>query len=75
LHYFGDDNDRHNFWLDVQSPRIHSLNWGSENNKELIPPYPDRFSRYKPKVIKEKVQDCEYVVSSAVLEMVCVIFY
>jgi len=70
LHYFGDDNDQHTFWLEVKSPRIHSLNWGSENNKKLIPPYPERFSRYKPKVIREKVQDCEHVVSDAVLQMV-----
>ncbi|XP_029342125.1 scm-like with four MBT domains protein 1 isoform X2 [Acyrthosiphon pisum] len=69
LHYFGDDNDQHTFWLEVKSPRIHSLNWGSENNKKLMPPYPERFSRYKPEVIKEKVNDCEHVVSNAVLQM------
>ncbi|XP_022180429.1 scm-like with four MBT domains protein 1 [Myzus persicae] len=69
LRYFGDNNDQHSFSLKVTSPRIHSLNWGSENNKKLIPPYPDRFSLYKPEVVKEKVQDCELVVSSAVLQM------
>lgn len=70
LHYFGDGNDQHTFWLEVNSSRIHSLNWGSENNKKLIPPYPERFSRYKPEVIKKKVQDSEHIVSNAVLQMV-----
>ncbi|KAL4104178.1 hypothetical protein QTP88_019487 [Uroleucon formosanum] len=69
LHYFGDGNDQHTFWLEVNSSRIHSLNWGSENNKKLIPPYPERFSRYKPEVIKKKVQDSEHIVSNAVLQM------
>ncbi|KAL5237491.1 hypothetical protein ACI65C_004901 [Semiaphis heraclei] len=69
LHYFGDDSDQHTFWLEVKSPRIHSLNWGIENNKKLIPPYPERCSRYKPKVIREKVQDCEHVVPDALLQM------
>jgi len=70
LHYFGDDNDQHNFTLEVNSPRIHSLNWGSENDKKLVPPYPERFSRFSnPKVIKEKVEDCEHVVSNGVLQM------
>lgn len=70
LHYFGDDNDKHDFWLEVKSPRIHSLNWGSENKKKLIPPHNDRISRLNPEVVKEKVQNCEYVVSSSVLQMV-----
>lgn len=73
LHYFGDENDNYDFWLEVKSPRIHPLNWGSENNENLRPPYPDRFLRVNPKVIKEKVQDCEHVVSNAVLQMVCIL--
>jgi len=56
--------------LEVKSSRIHSLNWGSENNKKLIPPYPDRFLRVNPETIKEKVQICEHVISNAVLQMV-----
>jgi hypothetical protein len=54
----------------VKSPRIHSLNWGSENNKKLVPPYPNRFSRVNLKTMKEKVQDCENIVSNYVLQMV-----
>ncbi|XP_025406134.1 uncharacterized protein LOC112680298 isoform X2 [Sipha flava] len=69
LHYFGDENDKHDFWLEVKSPRIHSLNWGSENNKKLVPPYPNRFSRVNLKTMKEKVQDCENIVSNYVLQM------
>lgn len=70
MHYFGDDNDQHTFWLKLKAPRIHSLNWGRENNKKLIPPYPDRFSRYKPNVMEVKVQDSEHIVPNAVLQMV-----
>jgi len=71
LHYFGDDNDKHNFTLEVNSPRIHYFNWGSENEKKLVLPYPERFSRFSNlKVIKEKVEDCEHIVSDAVLQMV-----
>lgn len=71
MRYFGEDNDKHDFCLEVKSPRIHSLNWGSENNKKLAPPFPERFSRINPQAIKEKVQDCENFVSDAVLQMVC----
>lgn len=70
MHYFGDENDKQDFWVEVKSPRIHPLNWGSENNKKLVPPYPDRFSRANPKIIKEKVQDCENIISNSVLQMV-----
>lgn len=35
LHYFGDDNDKHNFTLGVNSPRIHYFNWGSDNDKKI----------------------------------------
>lgn len=70
LHYFGDDNDKHNFTLGVNSPRIHYFNWGSDNDKKLVPPYPERFSRFSNlKLIKEKVEDCEQIVSDAVLQM------
>lgn len=56
--------------MKVKSSRIHSLNWGSENNKKLIPPYPDRFLQINPENIKEKVQICDNVISNAVLQMV-----
>lgn len=71
MHYFGDDNDQHKFTLEIKSPRVHYLNWGSENDKKLVPPYPKRFSRFSNlKVIKEKMEDCEHIVSDAVLQMV-----
>ncbi|XP_060871947.1 scm-like with four MBT domains protein 1 isoform X2 [Metopolophium dirhodum] len=69
LHYFDDDNDKHNFWLKLNSSRLHSLNWGSENNKQLIPPHPERRSRLIPEDIKERVQNCEHAVSNTVLQM------
>jgi len=71
LHYFGDNNDKHDFWLEVNSSRIHYINWGSENNKKLIPPYPKKFPHLNPEVIKEKIQDCEHAVSNSVLQLVC----
>ncbi|XP_022172526.1 scm-like with four MBT domains protein 1 isoform X2 [Myzus persicae] len=70
LHYFGDDNDEHDFWIKVNSSRIHSLNLGSENNKKLIPPHPQRGSLLTPEGFKEKVQDCGHAVSNIVLQMV-----
>lgn len=73
MHYFGDDNDKFDFWLEVKSPRIHSLNWGTENKKSLLPPFPDQFCRLNPQAIKEKVQDCcENIVSDSVLKLVIV---
>jgi len=70
LHYFGDE--KNTLWLavNVKSPRIHSLNWGSKNNKKCLPPYPERLSYIKPEVIKEIAQDCEHIVSKTVLQMV-----
>lgn len=73
MHYFGDENDKHDFWLEVKSPRIHSLNWGSEHKKKLVPPHPDKFTRINPRVVKEKVQNCEHIVSTSVLQMVYLI--
>lgn len=70
MHYFGDENDKHDFWLEVGSPRIHPLNWGNENNKKLIPPSTTRFKSVNLKAIKEKVLDCEHIVSNVVLKMV-----
>lgn len=75
MHYVGDENNEHNFWLEVKSSRIHPLNWGSENNKKLVPPYPDRFSRVNPEVVKEKVQYCENVVPESVLQMVLILLF
>lgn len=69
LHYLGDENDKHDFWLEVKSPRIHPLNWGSENNKKLIPPYSDGFLQVDPNIIKKKIQD-EHILSNAILNMV-----
>jgi len=66
LHYFGDDSDKHDFWLEVNSTRIHPLNWGSENNKKLIPP--ERFLRSED--IKGKVHDFVHSVSNTVLQLV-----
>ena len=70
MHYFGDDNDKHNFWLEVRSSHIHSLNWGSENNKKLIPPHPNMPTCLNLENIKKKVQDSKHIVSNAVLQMV-----
>lgn len=75
MHYVGDENNTHNFWLEVKSSRIHPLNWGSENNKKLVPPYPDRFLRVNPEVVKEKVQYCENVVPDSVLRLVCIFIF
>lgn len=55
----------------MKSPRIHHFNWGSENNKKLVPPYPNRYSHLNPEAIKEKIMDCEHCVSKTVLQMVC----
>lgn len=52
------------------SSRIHPINWGNTYNKKLVPPHPDRFSRINIKAIREKVDNCEHVVSNAVLQMV-----
>jgi len=70
LHYFDEDNDEHDFWFKVNSSRLHSLNWGSENNKKLIPPHPEKLSHLIPGDIKEKVQNCAHAVSNTVLQMV-----
>lgn len=70
MHYLGDENDNHDFWLEVRSSRIHPINWGSKNNKKQSPPHPDRFSRVNLKLIQEKVKNCEHIVSNAVLQMV-----
>ncbi|VVC28864.1 SLED domain,Mbt repeat [Cinara cedri] len=67
LHYIGDKNNKHDFWLELKSSRIHPLNWGSKNYKKLVPPCPDRFLRkgvpiyniFKPGMFVE-VQDKEY---------------
>lgn len=70
MHYIGDDNDEHDFWLELNSSRIHCLNWGSENNKELTPPRFMKRPRLIPEAIKEKVQNCGNSVSNTVLQMV-----
>ncbi|XP_029347573.1 scm-like with four MBT domains protein 2 [Acyrthosiphon pisum] len=69
LHYFGDEKNTLELTVNVKSPRIHSLNWGSKNNKKCILPYPERMSYIKPEIIKEKAQDCEQIVSNVVLQM------
>ncbi|XP_050534831.1 MBT domain-containing protein 1-like isoform X2 [Daktulosphaira vitifoliae] len=69
LRYYGDESDTNDFWIVVKSPRIHNLNWGNENGKELIPPHPERFQRVNLKVMKEKVLDCEHIVSEKVLQL------
>jgi len=75
LNYFGDERNTLRLTINLKSSRIHSLNWGSKNNKKCIPPYPERLSYIKPEVIKEKAQDCEQIVSNVVLQMVyiCII--
>ncbi|VVC29794.1 SLED domain,Zinc finger, C2CH-type,Sterile alpha motif/pointed domain,Mbt repeat [Cinara cedri] len=69
LHYIGDKNDEHDFWIELNSSRIHPLNWGNENNKKLLPPCPDRFLQINLENVKKKIQYCENVVPNSVLQM------
>ncbi|XP_050436078.1 uncharacterized protein LOC126842903 [Adelges cooleyi] len=69
LRYYGDESDTNDFWILVKSPRLHYLNWGGENGKKLVPPHPDRFRRINHKLMMNKVQDSEYLVSKNVLQL------
>lgn len=68
MHYFDDYNDKHDFWLKLNSLHLHFLNWGNENNKKMI--HPHGLPRLIPEDFKEKVQNCELAVSNTVLQMV-----
>lgn len=69
MHYiFDDNNDKHDFWLKLNSSRLHPLNWGNENSKKMI--HPESLSRLIPEDFKEKVQNCELALSNTVLQMV-----
>jgi hypothetical protein len=72
LHYFGDVHGTHEFLLELNSSRIHPLNWGNENNKKLVPP--NKYLQKNLEEIEKKINNCKHGVSNHLLQMVTTLF-